>query len=437
MAIHELRAKRATAFDKFKALAGKKDFTKADQPEYDRLEGEINDLDAAIARIKSLREIEAKTALAVADPVTHTAVAVKSDPYEKDPSLIVGAFARLAGLSRNDADSAYSKSITIYGERHPVTEAMGHSKALSTGIGAAGAFAVPPDFYDYIVPLLYAKTTVRKAGATTMPMPNGTMTISKVTAGMSASWGADGAAIGSSQQTFGQIEATAHKLTALLPVTNDLMRYATPGFDGRIRDDLVMQIALAEDIAFLRSLGTAYQPKGLRAFVLAGETITSNFSYTLSTVTNELSGMLNKLESANIPLEKPAWVMHPRTKNYLMAVQNSLGVFVYREMMLAGQLLGYPYFTTTQLPTNLTVNSNPGCSELYFCDFAQTVILEGRKLEVAVSLDGTYLDQNSVQQSAFQNDMTLIRGIVSEDFQMWHSEGVAFLNGVAWSPALS
>lgn len=451
MPIRELRAerealmgKRKASFDKFSALAAKKDFGAADQPEYDRLHTEIKGFDAQIAesdakikRVLDAQDLARSRAVPVeGQSLDRIHAQAKSDPYEKDPSLVVGGLVRLAAKSRGDIERAFSYAEKMFGERHPVTEAAGLTKALETSVGTAGSFAIPPDFYDYIVPLLYAKTVVRQAGATVMPMPNGTMTISKLTAGMSAAWGLEASPIPASQQTFGQIAATARKLTALVPVSNDQMKYATPSFDGRVRDDLVMQISLAEDIAFIRSNGTLAAPKGLKGFVSSGNTITSTYAYTLSTVTNELMGLLNKLESANVPLDNVGWLMHPRTKNYLMGVQNSLGVFVYRDMMLAGKLFGYPYYTTTQIPTNLTINANPNCSEIYFGSFSQMVILESRKLELAVSLEGVYVDGNSVMQSAFQNDLTLVRGILSENFQMWHNEGVAFLQGVAWSPAL-
>ncbi len=43
--LDELNAKRATAFDAFKVVAGKKDFKKDDQPEYDRLKKAVEDVD--------------------------------------------------------------------------------------------------------------------------------------------------------------------------------------------------------------------------------------------------------------------------------------------------------------------------------------------------------------------------------------------------------
>ncbi len=67
MLIHELRAKRAKAFDAYKALAEKKDFKKdVDQPELDKLENEVKDFDEQIKRALKTQELEATTAAPVA-----------------------------------------------------------------------------------------------------------------------------------------------------------------------------------------------------------------------------------------------------------------------------------------------------------------------------------------------------------------------------------
>src|SRR4029077_17840361 len=84
-----------------------------------------------------------------------------------------------------------------------------------------------------------------------------------------------------------------------------------------------------------------------------GNFITSNETYTLTTVAQELGGAVNRLDTANVPDIKRVWFMHPRSYNYLFNVQNSLGVYVYREELLGGSLLGYPVKKSTQIPINI------------------------------------------------------------------------------------
>ena len=161
--------------------------------------------------------------------------------------------------------------------------------------------------------------------------------------------------------------------------------------DAIVRDDLVeVRIALREDLAFLLGDGTQDTPRGWLSnsrdgWVLAqggtvgvwsqtaasvyavdgatsnpltgqngGNFITSNASFSLTTVVNELGGMVNKLDTANVRSRHRVWIMNPRVKNYLYNLQNSLGVYVFRDEMNAGKLLGVTEFkTTTQIPTEL------------------------------------------------------------------------------------
>jgi HK97 family phage major capsid protein len=61
-----------------------------------------------------------------------------------------------------------------------------------------------------------------------MPMPRGTMTIPGAASAATAAYGAEGGRIAASQPGPRQIVASFKKLTALVPVSNDMMRYADP-----------------------------------------------------------------------------------------------------------------------------------------------------------------------------------------------------------------
>ncbi len=69
----------------------------------------------------------------------------------------------------------------------------------------------------------------------------------------------EAAAITVSKPTFGQVVASFKKLTALVPVSNDMQRFADPAIDAYVRDDLVQVLARREDLAFIRGDGTVEQ----------------------------------------------------------------------------------------------------------------------------------------------------------------------------------
>lgn len=371
----------------------------------------------------------------------------KGPDYDKDPSLVIGAIARMMAAGGGNVFSARQCAVEYLGDRHPATEvlhgARGYSgldrtRALMAGVGPSGGFLVPPDYVAELIEVLRPMTVVRDSNPRMIEMPRGTMQMPRQTQAATATYGGETTAIPVSQQSVGQIVASYKKLTALTPVTNDLIRYSDPSVDALVRDDLAKVIARREDLAFIRGDGSNDSPRGFASYALPGQTITSNPAFTLSTAAQELGGALNKIESANVPMADLVWIMHPRTKNYLLNVQNANGFYVYREeMTLTKTLLGWPFKTTTQIPTNLTVGANSDCSEIYLVSMEQALLFDSMRLELAVSREGTYTDANNNIVSVFQQDQTLIRGIAEHDFHMRHDEAIAMITGVRWAPAIS
>ena len=133
------------------------------------------------------------------------------------------------------------------------------------------------------------------------------------------------------------------------------------------------------------------------------------------------------------------WFMHPRARNYLYDVQNSLGQYVYREELDAGMLRKCKVYTTTQIPANFNdaTSAQTDCTLVMLVEMTEAMLFDAMTLELAVSREGSYYDANSVQQNAFQNDETLIRAIAEHDFLMRHDAAVAVIQNVRWAPAIS
>jgi HK97 family phage major capsid protein len=485
-ALDALMAERKTTMAAFKVLAEKpqKDFTTADQASFEKLKGDVAALDVKIEATKKEWDAEIQKAVDYQDAERRTAVAVpgqesqravpaevNNDPYTSDEAakaqglttrkgLIVGGFCKAIGMAGGSVYVAAQAAKDVYGESHPITVAI--QKALQAGIGPSGGFIVPPEYVNEIIELLRPMAVVRAANPRSMPMPRGTMTLPAQTSAATATYGSEVAQISASQQGLGQIVASYKKLTALVPVTNDLMRYASPAADAFVRDDLTKVMALREDLAFILGDGTQDTPKGFLGFAnnyvanqggtvgkwlttgdstyaSGGQFITSNESYTLTTVANELAGMVNKLDTANVPDFKRRWFFHPRIFNYLNNLLNSLGLYVYRDELSKGTLLGYPFSKSTQIGVNYydTNGSYTSATFIFLVEMTDAVVLDSMQLELAVSREGTYYDTTGTLQSAFQKDQTLIRAIAEHDFQMRHLPSIAVDQGVLWAPALS
>ena len=147
---------------------------------------------------------------------------------------------------------------------------------------------------------------MREAGPRTLPMPRGTMRLPSQTALRPRATAPKTGRSRSASRRSARIVASYKKLTALVPISNDLMRYADPAADAFVRDDLVKVIALREDLAFLFGDGTQDTPRGFISFAngfalggggtvgvwsddrqldlaVGGNFITSNATYTLAT----------------------------------------------------------------------------------------------------------------------------------------------------------
>jgi HK97 family phage major capsid protein len=483
----DLVKKRALAFDAFKVLADKDAaLTVDEQKDYDAKKLAVTDLDAQITRAKETQ------ALVIADarPVEGqegTIAVVDNDPYTNDEvakrrgfgsnkGLRAIACAKLFDAAGRSMNGARELALSCFGERHPITRAFEPrhdpmTRALVTSVGASGGYIVPPDYVAEIIELLRPKAVVRSSGPRVLPMPRGTLTLPGQASAATASYGGETKQIAASQQTLKQIVATFKKLTALVPVGNDLMRYADPAADAFVRDDIVKVLALREDLAFILGDGTSDGPRGFISFAngwvaqnggtvgawlttgnstlavngadpansTGGNFITSNETYTLATVAAELGGAVNRLDTANVPEDKRMWFMHPRSFNYLNNVQNSLGVYVYRDELSKGTLLGYPFKKTTQIGTNYfdANGAHTDCSFVFLAEMDEALILDSMSLELAVSREGSYVDSGGTTVSAFQNDQTLIRAIAEHDFQLRHDQSVAVIQAVRWAPAIS
>ncbi len=324
-------------------------------------------------------------------------------------------------------------------------EDLARRKALGASDAAAGGFLVPTQFSQDVIELLRAAGIVRSLGPVTLPMPTGKIQIPKITAGATATYIGENVNITKTEPTFGQVTLTFKKLAALVPISNDLLRYSSPGADSIVRDDLVREMAAREDKAFIRDDGTSATPKGIRNWIDAANKFNANGTVNLDNVTNDLGQAIQKLMSANVPLiiqqgtaqqidVRPGWMFSPRTYRYLTTVRLTQGPYAFRDEMLTGRLWGFPYRVTSQILETMTAafaDTGGTQSEVYFGGFAYAVIGESQNLLVDASQEAAYDDAGTVR-AAFSLDQMVIRVIAEHDFALRQDKGFALIRQVTW-----
>lgn len=310
-----------------------------------------------------------------------------------------------------------------------------HTKALGESAVSSGGALVPVQYAQEYIELLRARAIVRQAGPRAVPLDTGTLSIPRQTGGATASYGPENTAITASQQTTGNIVLTAKKLTALTPLSNDLIRDTSGMADAMVRDDLVKQMALAEDLKFIRGDGTNSAPTGLLFQMNSGNKFNATqagATATLAEVNADLQKLIGKLEDNKVPLdfERCVFKLAPRTRRFLMQLTDSVGRYFFAEEMATGRLLGYRFLVSQQIPTNLGSGTNE--SEFYFTHMDEVLLGDNLALELTVMPNGTYDSGGGTIVSGLSNDQTVVRAISKHDIALRHDVASACIQACKW-----
>lgn len=369
------------------------------------------------------------------------------EPRKRGPGEAFARFVRaiaLAKISGTPSPEAAMKFLKEWGDEDLAKTWEGsRTKALAAGDASAGGFLVPTQFSQDVIELMRPAATVRSLNPVVLPMPTGTVQVPKITAGATASYIGENTNIPKTEPSFGQITLTWKKLAALVPVSNNLLRYSSPGADSIVRDDVVRALAAREDRAFIRDDGTSATPKGLKFWIDAANKFNATAAVTLDGVTTDLGRAIQNLMDADVPLiisqgavgagsvdVRPGWIFSPRTYRYLSTVRTTNGPYAFRDEMLTGRLWGWPFRVTSQVLSNMGSGGNQ--SEVYFGGFAFAVIGESQNLMVDVSQEAAYDDGGTVR-AAFSLDQTVVRVLSEHDFALRQDRGFSLIQAVTWS----
>lgn len=366
------------------------------------------------------------------DAVRHLVGTNSSPSTNERPSF--GAYVRALAAGRNDKERA-AKVAQSWGY-HAVARAIEDSvsKAMSAGDPVGGGFLVPTEFSSEVIELLRASGVVRSLGPTTIPMSSGTFNMPRVAQGSTSNYIGENAIIPKSELKAGQLKLSFKKLATLVPVSNDLIRYASPSADQVVTRDITREMSKREDLAFLRGSGLDGEPKGLKNWIAASNKFNADAANTLTSVASDLGKAVQNLMDADITLiiqqgatggvdVSPGWIMSPRVWRFLTTLTSggTSNLFAFRDEMLRGTLLGWPYRVTTQVENDT----------FYFGAFAHVVIGEGLGLIVDASQEAAYHDGTNVV-ATFSQDQTVIRVIAEHDFALRHDKAFSLIENVTW-----
>ena len=334
MTINELREKRNQAWEAAKAFVeAKKDkdglLSDADRQTYAQMEQKVKDYGAEIERMERQEAIDREMSAATSTPITAkpAATAAKQD------------------TKTGRAADAYKDSFWKQMRNKTSVEVR---NALSVGVDTEGGYLVPDTYEKHLVEALHDEMVIRRL-AHVFTTSSGSHKIPVVGTHGTANWVEESGEIPETTETFGQKYIGAHKLTALIKVSEELLNDSAFDLEGYFTAEFARRIGDKEEEAFFNGDGVG-KPLGILADNGGAEVGVTTASATAITAEE----IINLYYSLKAPYRRKAiWVFSDATMAAVRKLKGSDGQFLWQKALNEGEhatLLGRPIYTSAFMP---------------------------------------------------------------------------------------
>jgi HK97 family phage major capsid protein len=248
------------------------------------------------------------------------------------------------------SNMAEDNELDYRGMNRVMDEVRQLKRGLSASTQNAGGYLVGVDLLTgSIIELLRNNTVVATLGIRNLDGLVNNVGIPRVTGGGTVYWLAEGSSVTASQQAFGQLTLTPHRMGADTFYTKQLLNQASISVEAFVRDDLVRQMAVELDRVYLNGSGLFGEPQGILNTAGTG-TITFSAAVTFA----KLLTMESDVATANAVLGAQAFLTTPATRAKLraaVAYQNTASPLWDNDNMI----IGYPAYVSTNVPSNKVI----------------------------------------------------------------------------------
>ncbi|WP_312600837.1 phage major capsid protein [Pseudomonas luteola] len=235
-----------------------------------------------------------------------------------------------------------------------------------------------------------------------------------------AQWTAQGGLVKVSHTRFDQEFIDSQKITALLVLTNELLRGQGADFESAVSRDLTRPIAELEGRSFIDPTSAGIE--GLSpASITYGVTPIASSGTDAEALRLDIKALFDAFEGS---LEDAVLVMNPMTAVSLSLMQRTLGQSGLT--LNGGDLFGVPTVTSEAVPRDMVALVDPS-SILLVDEGISLTVSEQSTLQLEDDADG-----NAQYLSLWQQNLT---GLMASRYLNWKAvrEGsVAWLSGVQW-----
>ena len=328
----ELREKRAEIWEKAKNFlnehADEKGMMSAeDTQQYERMEKEVTDMAIAIDRVERAEQMEREMNDAINPALTgrpqrsvsDDKKGIKSDNYKQN------FWNHMRGRSGYDVRNA-----------------------LQVGELSEGGYTVPDEFEHTLIEALQEENIMRGL-VHVVTTASGDRKIPLVVSKGAASWIEEEAQIPESDDAFGQITLSAHKLGCMIKISSELLHDSAFDMAAYIAHEFARRVGAAEEEAILTGDGN-HKPFGLLHETQGAQVGVTSASATALTA-DEIIDLQHSLKAGH--RRKAVFVMNDSTIALLRKLKDGNGHFLWQPNVLYGQpdmLLNTRVLTSNYMP---------------------------------------------------------------------------------------
>mgnify|MGYP000919479762 FL=1 len=328
----EMRSKRGEVWDKAKAfLESRKDsnglLSAEDTATYEQMEQEVVDLGHAIEREERAADLERDMNAPVNAPLSSRPEKASDKP----------------GRSNKAYNDAFWKLMRDADRRGYEVR-----NALQVGELSEGGYTVPDEFEHTLVQALEEENIMRGL-VHVITTSSGDRKIPLVTNKGAAAWVEEEATIPESDDGFGQITLSAHKVGSMIRISEELLRDSAFDLAAYITGEFARRVGAAEEAAILAGDGS-HKPTGLLHDTLGAETGVTAAAAAAITA-DELIDLQHSLKSGY--RRRAAFIMNDATVKLIRKLKDGNGQFLWQPGLLYGQpdtLLNQRVLTSNYMP---------------------------------------------------------------------------------------
>lgn len=254
--------------------------------------------------------------------------------------VLDGSFAEDKGISSREFDNVLRDISSL---------------KVRTGLVAStqnvGGYLVGVDLMTgSIIELLRNKALVSQMGITNLSGLVNNVAIPRVLTGATVYWLPEAGSVTATNETFGQLTLSPHRMGADVYFTKQLVAQASLSVEAFVRDDLTRQMAVELDRVYINGTGTGGEPQGVLNTTGVGTVTFSGAANWDKILTFE-----KDVAAANADLGPMAFLTTPTTRYKLKQaakIGSTFPNFIWEGGNNPGTVNGYDAYVTNNVPGN-------------------------------------------------------------------------------------